>query len=143
VPNAAATAVKLAVQLAVPQRLGRETLHPYRLKVKELLYVLELAEGASDAKFLGDLREVKDAIGAWHDWEELVLMAKESLNHGNRCGLVAQLRQIANDKYEHALALAENLRQKYLQSSGPQRKGPSRAKVPGNAVWQAIATLTG
>jgi CHAD domain-containing protein len=142
-PNAAATAVKLAVQLAVPERLGRETLHPYRLKLKELLYVLQLAVGASEAKFVNDLREVKDAIGEWHDWEELALIAKETLNHGTRCGLVAELKHTAKDKYEHALALAETLREKYLQGSPPQRKGPSHAKVPGNAVWQAIATLAG
>src|SRR5262249_34516159 len=99
-PSAAATAVKLAVQLAVPERLSRKTLHPYRLKVKELLYVLQLAVGASDAKRVDDLRGVKDAIGEWHDWEELVLIAKESLNHGNRCGLVAQLKQMAQGKYD-------------------------------------------
>ena len=50
VPNAVATAVKLAVQLAAPKRLGTDTLHPYRLKVKELLYVLQLAAGAGDDK---------------------------------------------------------------------------------------------
>ena len=142
-PNAAATAVKLAVQLAVPERLGRDTLHSYRLKVKELLYVLQLAAGAAGEKFVEDLGEVKDAIGEWHDWEELTLIAQKSLDHGNRCGLVAELKRIATSKYEHALTLAEALRQKYLQSSRPQRKRASAAKVPSNAVWQAIVTLAG
>jgi CHAD domain-containing protein len=144
-PNAATTAIKLAIELAVPQRLGRENLHAYRLKVKELLYLLQMAAGASDEKVLADLAEVKDAIGEWHDWGELVLIGQESLDYGNRCGVVTELKRIAKNKYEHALAMAQELRQEYLRSSSPKKKGVSAGatRVPSYAVWQAVARLAG
>lgn len=143
VATAAGKAVELAAQLAIPSRLGREDLHPYRLKVKDLRNVLQMATGADSAKFVDDLGKVKDAIGEWHDWEELVSIAPKALNHGSRCHLVAELKRVARTKYEHAMALVETLRKKYLRDSGPQKKGASAVatKVPGAPVWEAIAML--
>jgi CHAD domain-containing protein len=107
-----AAAVKLASGLAKPQRLGRASLHPYRLKVKELSNVLKLAGQASG--FINDLDKVKDAIGEWHDWEELISIAARVLTHGKRCGLLAELRRIAAQKYQRAIALSQKLRKTYL-----------------------------
>jgi CHAD domain-containing protein len=142
-PNAAATAVKLAVQLAAPERLGRKDLHPYRLKVKELLHVLQLAQGAGKEKFVDDLRKVKDAIGEWHDWEQLVQLAQDSLNHGNKCRVIGELKRIAKSKYDYAFALTETLRKTHFRVSGPSTTKTSTGSrgVPGNVVWQAIAAL--
>jgi CHAD domain-containing protein len=140
-PNATATAVNLATQLADPPRLGKDNLHPYRLKVKELRNVLQMAEVVSHPKFVDDLGEVKDAIGEWHDWEELVAIGKKALSHGNRCELLAELKRIAQHKYDHALALSQQLRKNYLRYSGPPKKGAASAKIPGEPVWKAIAML--
>jgi CHAD domain-containing protein len=141
--DAAATAVKLAVQLANPPRLGPKNLHPYRLKIKELFYMLQIAAGAGQRRFVSDLREVKDAIGEWHDWDELATIARESLDHGNRCGLPAELKRLARHKYEHALAVAQALRKKYLRSAHPQKNGASASspRIPREPVWEAIAML--
>ena len=143
VANAAATAVTLAAQLASPQRLGKDNLHPYRLKVKELQNVLKMAAGALP-KFVEDLGEVKDAIGEWHDWEELVGIAQKILDHGNQCKLLAELKRIAGEKYEHALGLTEELRKNYLRNGHNKKKGASSAAspgIPGEPVWEAIAML--
>src|ERR1700733_12638987 len=113
--DAIATAVKLASGLATPQRLTRKTLHPYRLKIKELRNVLRMADQASGTRFAGDLGEVKDAIGEWYDWEELVFIA-EKLEHGKQCGLRIELRDVASRKYKHALAISQKLRKTYLRS---------------------------
>jgi CHAD domain-containing protein len=141
-PKAAGAAVTLVVQLAVPKRLDRRNLHPYRLKVKELRNVLQMAP-TDTTRFVDDLAKVKDAIGEWHDWEELVSMAQKELDHGNRCGLVAELKRIAGSKYDHALSLALSLRRTYLRSSHPQENGSSTAppSVPREPVWEAIARL--
>ena len=143
VATAAGTAVELAAQLAIPPHLGREDLHPYRLKVKDLRDVLQMATGADRAKFVDDLGEVKDAIGEWHDWEELVSIAPKALDHGSRCQLMAEYKRVAKVKYEHALTLVQTLRKKYLRHSGPRKKGASAAspKIPGAPVWEAIAML--
>lgn len=123
--DATAAASKLAAGLAAPRRLGRKTLHPYRLKVRELRNVLQMAGGASDAKFVDDLGLVKDAIGEWHDWEELVFIARKVLDHGKKCALAGELARIAEQKYEHALGAAERLRKTYLRNAGRRRKEAS------------------
>ncbi len=142
--NAAATAVKLAAQLAIPQGLGKDNLHLYRLKVKELRNILQMAVDADRNKFVGDLGKLKDAIGEWHDWEELLSIARKVVDHGNRCGLVAELKRIAKRKCEHALILARSLRKTYLRNFRPLKKGTSSAspKIPSEPVWKAIAMLT-
>jgi CHAD domain-containing protein len=142
VPSAAAAAAKLGVQLAFPPQLGMQNLHPYRLKIKTLQNVLRMAATPSP-KFVEDLGDVKDAIGEWHDWEELVSLAQQVLDHGKACGLVVELKNTAKRKYEHALARAEALRKTYLRSAGPRKQGTSTAspKIPVEPVWEAIAML--
>ena len=143
-PNAAGTAVTLAIALAVPQRLTKENLHPYRLKVKGLRNILQMAAGAS-SPFTEDLAKVKDAIGEWHDWEELVSIAGKELDHGNRCELLAGLKRIASDKYDRALGLAQALRRNYLRSAHSQkhRTPAASSSIPREPVWDAIAMLAG
>ena len=143
-PKVAGAATTLAVQLAVPRHLNRDNLHPYRLKVKELRNVLQMA-AIDTSRFIDDLAHVKDTIGEWHDWEELVAIAQKELDHGSRCGLLMELKRISGRKYDHALALAHALRKNYLQNS-EARKNRSSASSPGiprEPVWEAIATLAG
>jgi CHAD domain-containing protein len=141
--NAAAEAIRLAVQLAAPPRLNRTNLHPYRLKVKELRNILAMADGPSRPRFVEDLGNVKDAIGEWHDYAELVGIASKLLNHDGNCALLAQLKRTADSKYDHARGLALKLRSTYLQSAEPQRKDAASAGVPRPPVWEAMARLAG
>jgi hypothetical protein len=78
------------------------------LKVKELRYVLQMA-AASDREFVAVLGEVKDAVGEWHDWEELGGIAAEVIQHRG-CDLLKQIRSAAERKFQHALTLANRIR---------------------------------
>ena len=131
--DATAIALQLSSELTAWPRLNASNLHPYRLKVKELRYVLQLAEG-QDAEFVEALGEVKDAIGEWHDWNELAAVASEILDHGSRCKVLKQIRQSATAKFDHALSLAESMRKKYLRGSSGRntgrRGGPAKLKEP-------------
>ena len=109
-----ATALQLASRLKTPARLSKRTLHSYRLKVKELRYVLQMADAAEHHKFIDKLSEVKDAIGEWHDWDELSGIATELLNHGSRCKLLRELKAVRDSKYDRALLLANEMRNTYL-----------------------------
>ena len=126
--NAAATAVRLSAQLAAPPRLNKTNLHPYRLKVKELQNILVMAEAPSRPRFIEDLGNVKDAISRWHDYAELVGIASKLLDHRGNCARpLAELKWIAERKYDHALTLAVGLRKTYLQSAGrKERTLPAR-----------------
>ena len=113
------------------------------LKVKELRNVLLMAEAPSRSHFVENLGDVKDAIGDWHDWEELVEIASKLLDHAGRCLLLAELKRVADSKYDHALSVALRLRKTYLQRSRPERKGAAIARVPRPPVWEAMARLAG
>src|SRR5215831_16683391 len=75
----AATALTKISELKDPPRLQRSKLHPYRLKVKELRNLLQMAAGTEQLQFTDRLGDVKDAIGEWHDWEVHVAMATDVL----------------------------------------------------------------
>src|SRR5262245_34065379 len=97
--DAMASALRLSGELTTPRHLGRRSLHPYRLKVKELRNVLQAAD-SEDHPFVAALGEIKDAIGEWHDWEELIGIAADVLDHGAHCGLVREFRHIGSRKFE-------------------------------------------
>ena len=99
--------------------LTSANLHPFRLKIKELRYILQLDRNA-DPKFIDSLGEVKDAIGEWHDWVELTAIAERLLDHGPECKLLKLIRANAREKFSHAVALAEKMRRKYLVPSNPK-----------------------
>ena len=127
--KATAAALELEIELNAQSRFTRQNIHPYRLKVKELRNVLRLAQNSKDEDFIAALGEVKDAIGDWHDWEELRAIADEVLDHSSGCQLKIELKRICDEKYRSAVARAEDLRKKYLQTSGKGRKDPTKAAV--------------
>jgi CHAD domain-containing protein len=114
--SAMARTIQLSVELQKPVRLTKANLHPYRLKVKELRDVLQMSDKAGDPAFLKKLGEVKDAIGEWHDWEELILIATDLLDHGGSCKLLQQFKSTSDSKFEQALFLTKQLRHDYLKS---------------------------
>ena len=109
---ATATALALWTELLEWPHLNARNLHPFRIKAKELRYILQLT-GNEDANFIQALGQVKDTIGEWHDWNELATIAAGVLNHGYRCPLPQQLRSITKAKLQDALSTANALRKKY------------------------------
>jgi CHAD domain-containing protein len=138
-----ASALTTLFELREPARLGRANLHAYRLKVKELRNLLQMAPNANQQQFISRLGEVKDAIGEWHDWEVLVAIAGDVLDHGNRCQMLNDLRQTAAAKYRNALALALKMRREFLHVRPGHRKKPSNGQIglPAEPVWSATAAL--
>jgi CHAD domain-containing protein len=119
-----ATALRLSSRLKTPAQLSKKTLHPYRLKVKELRYVLQMSDAAEHQKFVDKLSEVKDAIGEWHDWAELSDIATGLLSHGSRCKLLSELKAARNTRYDRALQLTNEMRNTYLPwkvNTGPSK----------------------
>ena len=134
------SALKLASELGSISRLDHSNLHPFRLQVKELRNVLRLAD-APDEDLIAALGRVKDAIGEWHDWEELVTLADKVLDHGTQCRLMQHLKSTTRDKFDSALSQAEQLRKRYFGVSG--KKKPSRVRLakPAEPVVRAAMKL--
>lgn len=137
VADVPASALEIASELSKTPRLTRTTLHPFRLKVKELRNVLRLAQ-SPDQDLIDTLGGVKDAIGEWHDWEALIAIAQKALDHGAQCNLLRQLKQTTQKKYDTALAQAEQLRKRYLDVG---KKSRSTGRLPSEPVWSAAMKL--
>jgi CHAD domain-containing protein len=133
----AASALKLETGLGAPARLVRGNLHAYRLKVKELHDLLRTSQDR-DQQFVKVLAAVKDSIGEWHDWEELAGLVKETLDHGPRCGLLGQIKQVAEKKFEVAMDKTQAMRKRYIQRPAPKRRMTAQ---PSETVWDSTRAI--
>jgi CHAD domain-containing protein len=139
-PVVAGSAMSVAAKLVQPRQLNRRNLHPYRLKIKELRNVLKLANDETEPKLLEDLGDLKDAIGTWHDWEILISIASETLDHGPTCQLLKKLKETAQQKFREALKKAETFRRK--NSGGLTRGLASKRKtISEQPILSAVAGL--
>jgi len=134
--RAVASALQLSGDLESFGNLGRRNLHEFRIQGKQLRYVLQMAKPA-DAELVEALREVQNAIGEWHDWEELIGIAKEVLDHGAKCGLLRELQQQADAAFDEGLCAANSMRKHFLSTQqtrketagAPLRIVPASAKI--------------
>jgi CHAD domain-containing protein len=101
--------------------LSARNIHPFRLKVKELRYILQLLPNA-DSGFIDALGSVKDQIGDWHDWQQLAETAEQMLGPSEDRALLAEIDRIGRQKLRHALASANALRKRHLESSPARRR---------------------
>ena len=108
--------LRLQRELTEPVRLTRNNLHPYRLQVKELRYMLEMQNDPTDQALIEALGQVKDAIGEWHDWQQLVIIARDHLPHGSKCKLIPLLQKTTQKKLKVAIARANAGRQQIRRS---------------------------
>jgi CHAD domain-containing protein len=114
--NAMATALELSTELADWPKLDDANLHAFRLEVKQLSYVLKLADH-SDTAYLDALDNTKDAIGEWHDWSDLSAIAGKVIAHRGECPLRKQIDSIVAQKLANALSVAARLRKTFLEKA--------------------------
>jgi CHAD domain-containing protein len=138
--NATAFALQLCNELAAWPRLTGANMHPYRLKLKELRYTLQMAEG-NDSPFITMLKEITDAIGEWHDWNTLLEIATEVLKRDPTYTLPKAIHSTASAKRRHALLLANTMRKKYLSSEAHKSHDLQKTTLS-ESVLSAVATLT-
>src|SRR5215831_8493847 len=141
VPLAMAKAIDLSSGLKSPAKLNRNNLHPYRLRVKELRNVLQLSDQAGDQEIVEKLGEVKDAIGEWHDWEELTAIAVQLLEHGESCKLIKRLHLNCKSALERALIITNRFRDKYLKSARPKHRPRNKFAALSGPVLRATSAI--
>jgi CHAD domain-containing protein len=105
----------VAREIAEWPPLSAENIHEFRLRVKQLRYILQLDEKA-DAELLASLGTVQRRIGEWHDWEQLGEIAHEYLEPTQDGMLLGQIDGIMRQKLDRALAAARSLRRQHLRS---------------------------
>jgi CHAD domain-containing protein len=106
----------LIADLSRWRTLNSSNLHEFRLKVKELRYVLQVYPAANQ-RFIDTLGAVKEAIGEWHDWLQLAEIAHEVLNAEDDRDLLVKIESASKQKLTRALNVSNSLRRNYLDSS--------------------------
>ena len=66
-------------------------------------------------ELIEDLKNTKDAIGEWHDWEMLAAIAAEVTCGHPRCKLMSRIRQIVRGHYESAQKSALELQERHFK----------------------------
>jgi CHAD domain-containing protein len=80
-------------------------LHRYRIVVKRARYAAEFAPPSAEAtRFIGQLKQLQDALGHWHDWLTLTHTAEERLGDVTQSSLVAVLHNVTRSKFRQAVA---------------------------------------
>ncbi len=94
-------------------QLNAENIHAFRLKVKQLRYILQLSSDANTGleEALGN---VQRRIGDWHDWHQLHEIASEILTPERDLALLERIDETTKRRFDQALATANKLRGKYL-----------------------------
>jgi len=116
------TAKHLAHEMAEWPPLNEENVHEFRVKIKELRYILQL-DAKADAAFVAALGSVQRSIGEWHDWQLLAEIAREFLDPAQDHALATRIDDTMHKKLTHALAAANALRREHLRSSLPHVLG--------------------
>jgi CHAD domain-containing protein len=104
----------LAAQLDKWPKVQASNLHEFRIRAKELRYMLQLAPDA-DQQRIEVLSKVKDAAGEWHDWLELNNLAKEVLDPEADRQILQQIAATKRDKLRAGLDAANRVRKLSLE----------------------------
>ncbi len=117
---------ELAAEFTFHQALRPRLLHQVRIRMKMIRYLAELGEkSAEQQRFLRALKSVQDALGAWHDWEELARTVEKQFGDRVNCPLLVEVRALFAAKYSAATAAVAQLFSTY--TSAPFRKQPRAA----------------
>jgi len=103
-------AVTLAAKLSRWPEFSENNIHAFRIKVKELRYMLQLSPN-TDGTYLDTLRHIKDKIGDWHDWHKLAEIAADTLDPEMDRKLLMRIEKTGNRKLLLALSAANSMRQ--------------------------------
>jgi CHAD domain-containing protein len=124
--EAKAQLAEMASDFAVRQTMKSSWLHEARLTLKRIRYLAELAEKTAEQKhFIRELKSVQDAIGDWHDWQELTCTAEKRFSDRVNCVLLREARTVLGARHSDATTAVNKL---FALSLAPSRKPPRSAQ---------------
>jgi CHAD domain-containing protein len=101
-----------------------DTLHEIRLDAKHVRYAAE-AVGESGAEVVAMLKPVQDAIGEWHDWDNLVQTADKVLGPLPGHPLMTILRMKMKSRFANAITALKPLEARLSEAMNlGKRPGP-------------------
>lgn len=108
------------------QPLGLKRLHEARTCLKRIRYVAELAEESAEQKnFISELKAVQDAVGEWHDWQELASTAEKRFSDRVNCALLREVRALLAARHSAAVSAVDKVFLALAPARKPPRPAPS------------------
>lgn len=100
----------LAVGFATHTPTKADELHQIRIQMKKLRYIAELGEENAEQKiFVDKMKSVQDALGTWHDWEQMARTVEKKFRDRANCPLLVEARALSAAKQTAARAAVEEL----------------------------------
>ena len=76
--------------------------------LKRIRYLAELADESAEQKdFIRELKSVQDAVGDWHDWQELTNTAEKRFSDRVNCAILREVRALLAAR--HATATSSSI----------------------------------
>lgn len=119
--EAKAQLVEMANDFGSGQTMKPSRLHEARVTLKRIRYMAELAEESPEQKdFMRKLKSTQDAIGDWHDWQELTERAEKQFSDRTSCALLREVRTVLSARHSDAVSSVHRL----FSLRAPARKPP-------------------
>jgi CHAD domain-containing protein len=124
--EARAQLAEMASDFAARQTMKADRLHDARVTLKRIRYLAELAEKTPEQNnFIRELKAVQDAIGDWHDWQELTSTAEKRFSDRANCVLLREARTVLCARHSDAVSAVNKL---FALALAPTRKPPRSAQ---------------
>lgn len=121
--------------------LNPETLHGFRTRCKRIRYLAEIGSGQPDGDLVvTELKRAQDAIGAWHDWSELLRLSRKVLVDTPHAMLLGVLRTTVASHYTLALRTVREVRDSLEAIRAARRR---RSPRPISAAHDELSHLAG
>ncbi|HEX7289145.1 MAG TPA: CHAD domain-containing protein [Candidatus Angelobacter sp.] len=103
-------------------------LHQVRIALKLARYLAELADESEERqRLLEQLKAVQDALGEWHDWEELARAVEKEFSHLVNRPIMGEIRALFAAKQAAARFAVSNFAIQYqIQAGKPARSVAAR-----------------
>lgn len=110
-------------------QLRPRELHQVRIALKLVRYLVELAdESEEQLRLLQQLKAVQDALGEWHDWEELARAVEKEFSQLVNRPIMGEIRALFAAKQTAARFAVSNFVIQYQTQAGkPPRSAAARA----------------
>jgi CHAD domain-containing protein len=117
-------------------KLKTRRLHALRIELKLVRYLAEAdAESPRREALLESLKSIQDAMGTWHDWEQLRQTAAKYFRDRNSCPLVQEIRALYDAKRSAAVSAVTHFLAETEQAG--KRKSPRSASAPVSLAQRA------
>lgn len=108
------------------QSIKPNRLHGARIQLKKIRYLAEFAEESPEGTvFIEEIKAVQDALGAWHDWEDLTKLAEKHFAQRANSALLREVRALFALRQAAALSAITGL---FASVSAPAKKPPRGAQ---------------